>query len=497
MNLAFPDIPVFQGYNAPGRFEGEVRDLEVIGQIPEGLAGTFFRVGPDPAFPPRLGTDINFNGDGIVTTFTFKNGHVDFKARYAETDKLKLERAARKALFGAYRNPFSDDPSVAGRIRGTANTNVVLHHGLLLAFKEDSPPLAMDPHTLETLGYYWFDGKFSPEGAQFKSQTYTAHPKTDPVSGELFGFGYAAKGVATRDIAYYVVDKNGHVTHEAWFEAPYSAMVHDFVVTENYVAFPITPITSSLDRAKRGESVFMWDSSLPVYIGVLPRYGQGHEVRWFKGPARFESHFMNGFDANGKVFIDGPQAAGNVFPFFPDITGAAFDPKTVLPYLTRWTLDMNGDSDAFTEHRLSESVVEFPCIDPRFAMRPYRHGWLLAQDPGRPFIHQKMVFNSLAHVDLEEGITKTYFASPNEGPQEPFFIGKGSDAAEGEGWVGALFCNLEKMTTDLRLFDSLAIDAGPICTIKLPIRLRPGLHGGWVSEDNFPPRPATPKVSFQ
>lgn len=487
MHTQFPEAPVYTGYNAPGRFEGEIRDLEVVsGAIPKELAGTFFRVGPDPAYPPRSGTDIHFNGDGIVTTFTFKDGHVDFKARYAETDKLKLERAARKALFGAYRNPFSDAPEVAGKIRGTANTNVVVHHGRLLAFKEDSPPLAMDPLTLETHGYYWFDGKFSPEGAKFKSQTYTAHPKVDPHSGEMFGFGYAAKGVATKDIAYYVVDKDGHVKHEAWFEAPYSAMVHDFVVTENYVAFPITPVTSSLERARAGQSVFMWDGTLPVYIGVLPRYGKGEEIRWFKGPTRFESHFMNGFDVGGKVHIDGPQAMGNVFPFFPDVTGAPFDPKVVLPHLTRWTLDMQASKDTFTEERLSDSVVEFPCIDPRFAMRPYRHGWLLAQDPSRPFIHQKMVFNSVAHVDLELGTTKTYFAGPNEGPQEPFFIGRGPDAEEGEGWVGALFCNLETLTTDLRLFDALKVDAGPVCVIKLPVRLRPGLHGGWVHERDLP-----------
>jgi carotenoid cleavage dioxygenase len=111
---------------------------------------------------------------------------------------------------------------------------------------------------------------------------------------------------------------------------------------------------------------------------------------------------------------------------------------------------------------LSDSVVEFPCVDPRFAMRKYRHGWLLAQDPTRPFIHQKMVFNSVAHVDLQTGKTRTYFAGPNEGPQEPFFIGNGPNAAEGEGYVGALFCNLEKQSTDLRLFDALNIDSGPV-----------------------------------
>ena len=37
-------------------------------------------------------------------------------------------------------------------IHSTANTHIVFYNGVLLALKEDSPPYAMDPDTLETLG---------------------------------------------------------------------------------------------------------------------------------------------------------------------------------------------------------------------------------------------------------------------------------------------------------------------------------------------------------
>ena len=73
------------------------------------------------------------------------------------------QAAARQALFGTYRNPHTDDPRVAGLSRGTANTGVVHHHGKLLVLKEDSPPVVVDPDSLDTLDdYYTFGGQPPP-----------------------------------------------------------------------------------------------------------------------------------------------------------------------------------------------------------------------------------------------------------------------------------------------------------------------------------------------
>ena len=81
--------------------------------------------------------------------------------------------------------------------------------------------------TLDTVGEFTWDGDLS-------AQTATAHPKIDPRDGSLVFFGYMAKGEATRDIAYYEADARGRIVHEAWFEAPYSSMVHDWAVTETW-----------------------------------------------------------------------------------------------------------------------------------------------------------------------------------------------------------------------------------------------------------------------
>ncbi len=53
----FPDTPAFTGFNAPSRVECDIANLAHEGTIPAELNGAFFRVQPDPQFPPRLGDD--------------------------------------------------------------------------------------------------------------------------------------------------------------------------------------------------------------------------------------------------------------------------------------------------------------------------------------------------------------------------------------------------------------------------------------------------------
>lgn len=142
------------------------------------------------------------------------------------TDCLKDVVAQLMFVIGKYRNKFTD--AVEFKIRSTANTNIVCFNGQLLALKEDSPPYAMDPITLETKGLYDFEG-------QLPSLTFTAHPKFDPATSEMVCFGYEARGDGTPDICYYNVTPDGKFTEVVWLVAPVVAMIHDFAVTENWV----------------------------------------------------------------------------------------------------------------------------------------------------------------------------------------------------------------------------------------------------------------------
>ena len=75
----FPDTPSFTGFNTPSRIEADIANLVHQGTIAPELDGAFYRVQPDPQFPPRLGDDIAFNGDGMITRFHLHRGQCDFR----------------------------------------------------------------------------------------------------------------------------------------------------------------------------------------------------------------------------------------------------------------------------------------------------------------------------------------------------------------------------------------------------------------------------------
>ncbi len=77
------------------RAEIDLIDCEVEGTLPADLSGTFYRVGPDFQYPPRL-PNIPLDGEGHIGMFRFANGHVDYKSRFVRTQRYKAQtRGAR------------------------------------------------------------------------------------------------------------------------------------------------------------------------------------------------------------------------------------------------------------------------------------------------------------------------------------------------------------------------------------------------------------------
>jgi carotenoid cleavage dioxygenase len=477
MSFLFPKTPTFTGFNEPRRIEASIQDVEVEGEVPAGLDGTFYRCGPDSRFPPRSGDDININGDGLVTMFRLSGGHADFLSRYVRTEKYELESAARRALFGMYRNPYTDDPSVAGRDRTTANTSVIFHAGRLFALKEDGLPHELDPDTLETRGRYDYRGRM-------KSETATAHPKLDPASGEMISHGYEARGLATRDVALQVISPNGELVREEFFLAPFVSFMHDWAVSARHLIYPLMPTTADAERMRKGGAHWVFEPDRDTEIGIMRRDASTRDIRWYRAPPCGVGHILNAFSDGDRVYIDLYISERNQFPFIANADGRPFDREKSTPRLTRWSFDLAKPANEFESKTLYRDFMEMPAIDRRYEMHPYRHGFSAIVDPSKPLNVAGTIgvgWNTIAHVDLATGRLDRYYVGEKTTCQEPCFVPRSPTAPEGDGY---LLCVLNRFDgesrTELAIFDAQRVAEGPMARVLLPFRLRAAVHGCWV-----------------
>ena len=477
--LKFPDILIYRGYSAPVRMETDAYDLEVEGRIPEGLQGAYIRNSADPQYPPLLGTDLFLNGDGMLHKVSFDRGHADLKTRYVQTEKLALERQARRALFGAYRNPFTNDPSVAGKDNGTANTSVLWHHGKLYALKESQRPMEIDPETLATRGLRDFGGRLG-------SKTFTAHPKVDPETGEAIAFGYNTQGVASPEVEIYTLSAAGELLRTERFTAPYPSMIHDFHVSRHHIAFTICPMVCDWQRVQAGEPYFHWDSTKTTQVAIIPRQQGVQGIRWFTCPkVAMQTHTFNAWDEGPLLHLDHFVTGSGWLSQFPDL----HDPQAQErpPYGERWTFDLSRPDDSFSIRRLIDHIGEMPVIDPRFAMRRARHFYFgtfnPALGPMLPLAAKGPPFTCLGHFDEARDSLKFFYAGPNAAPEEPCFVPRSADAPEGDGWLLTMVGRRSENRTDLVILDAQHIDQGPLAIVKLPCRVHEGFHGVFVPAD--------------
>src|SRR5690606_11485680 len=90
--------PYLRGNFGPIRSEDDF-ELQVSGEIPEGLRGTLYRNGPNPQFEPRDPNHHWFLGDGMIHAFRVEDGKVAYRNSWVRTPKWLLENEAGRSLF--------------------------------------------------------------------------------------------------------------------------------------------------------------------------------------------------------------------------------------------------------------------------------------------------------------------------------------------------------------------------------------------------------------
>nr|WP_166179600.1 carotenoid oxygenase family protein [Altererythrobacter segetis] len=479
--------PQPQGFLAPQRFDADLLDCEVEGTIPADMDGDFVRVGGEWFYPPKFPDDAPLHSDGYISRFRFKDGRVAYKGRFVRTPRFEANLAAGRQQFGYYRNPFTCEAAVRGLNGTVSNTAPLVHAGKLFTLKEDALPIEIDPDTLDTIGQWDF-------GGDYKSETFTAHPKVDPTSGEMIAFGYEATGLASDDLFVYFIDGHGQVAREVRLKVPYVSMIHDFAVTQDHLIFPFACYTTSMERLEAGKVHWAWNRQLPSMIGVMRRDGDGSDIRWFKGPERCMMHVFNAYSEGDKVVLHAPFYESNFFPFFPNVDGSPWDPTKAVAYVRRLTFDLGKPGESWDEEILFPNPIgDLGKVDSRYTTLPQRYAFTNFADAARPFdeartgMPRARITNTYGRFDLHTGAIDRLFVGDTHTLQECSFVPRRGSSEEGDGYLIGTVSNLVEMRTELVIADAQRLGEGELARLHLPFRAAAQVHGCWYDAEQLTP----------
>jgi carotenoid cleavage dioxygenase len=438
--------PFLEGNLAPVTEEVTAFDLEVTGTLPPELDGRYLRNGPNPLGYVNAEKYHWFTGHGMVHGIRLRDGKAEwYRNRWVRNNDVA-------ELLGEA-HPPSDWP--ADHSQFAANTNVIGHAGKTFAIVEaGSPPIEMS-YELDTVRVSNLEGTLP--------HAYSAHPKRDPLTGELhvmtyyWGWG--------NQVQYLVVGTDGRVRRHVDIPTTGGPMIHDIAFTQKYILVFDLPTIFNLEAAMSGAGLpYLWDHEYDARIGLLPREGNAEDVKWFSIDPCYFFHPMNAYDDGDFVVLD---AARHPKMFDRERRG----PSEGSPTLDRWRI--NTVTGKVKQERIDDRPQEFPRINESLVGLPNKFGYTAGV--GKHFAQ-----DTLIKIDLETRGTEARTDTARYGYGEPVFIPRDGATAEDDGWVMALRLDTETQTSDLALFDATAITADPVAVVHLPARVPNGFHGNWI-----------------
>ena len=460
-------FPYLQDNYAPVLEESDFgpAELRVEGEIPKALRGAFMRDGANVAFQPNHYV-YPLDGDGMVHAVYLQDGQASYKNRWVETNHLKTERKHGRTLYGSVGKLLEVPQEVidAGGephpVRNTANTNVMLHGGKLLALWEGGLPHELN-NDLSTVGLYDYDGLLKPGDAL------TAHPRFCPDSGDLIT---CTQRMDSPTYNVQIIDKNGKHKQTIPVKFERRAIIHDLQITEHYVIIFYAPGFHSVEKALKGENPFSWEPENGTQILVIPRNGVD-EIVTYETEAFFSWHFCNGFEKDGKIIIDYVHI--NSIPFAQaQGTGVEKQPRRMC----RMTLDET--TKEVTNEIFSDVFCEFSRIDERRMGKDYRFGFAAASNREWEGIHG---YNCTARFDFKSGETSLcdYGFDANAG--EPVYVANPDSDREEDGWVMCYVYNPGEGQY-LSIVSAGDFASGPVAKVYVPTRIPNGFHANWMQD---------------
>ncbi|KAI5341853.1 PREDICTED: carotenoid [Prunus dulcis] len=472
-------------------------NLPVIGSLPECLNGEFVRVGPNPKFAPVAGYHW-FDGDGMVHGMRIKDGKATYVSRYVRTSRLKQEEYFGGAKFmrigdlkGLFGLLMVNMQILRAKLKvldmsygnGTGNTALIYHHGKLLALSEADKPYVLkvlEDGDLQTVGLLDYDKRLT--------HSFTAHPKVDPFTGEMFTFGYSH---TPPYITYRVISKDGFMHDPIPITVADPIMMHDFAITENYAIFMDLPLYfRPKEMVKEKKLIFTFDPTKKARFGVLPRYAKDELlIRWFELPNCFIFHNANAWEEEDEIVL----ITCRLENLDLDMVNGPVKEKLENFKNELYEMRFNLKTGLASQKKLSESAVDFPRVNESYTGRKQRYvyGTLLdsiakvtgvvkfdlhaAPELGKP------------KIEVGGNVQGLYDLGPGRFGSEAIFVPRvpGVTSEEDDGYL-IFFVHDEKTgKSSIHVIDAKTMSSDPVAVVELPHRVPYGFHAFFVTEEQL------------
>jgi len=440
------------------------------GTLPPDLKGTLYRNGP-----ARLERGVQtmghwFDGDGAILAVHFEDGRATATYRYVKTAGYQAEAQADRLIFGNYGTvPSGPIWARFGKSpKNVANTSVMVLGDRLLTLWEAGEPHALTLDTLETLGLSPLEG--------LVSLPYSAHPKRDPHSGEIYNFGVTFGRKATLNL--YRSDRHGHLLRHQTFALAGVPLIHDFVLAGPYLVFVVPPVQIPvlplLLNLKSASDVMQWEPQRGTQVLVFDRETLQLVSRADADPW-YQWHF-----GNGAVEPDGSIRLTLVM--YDDFktneqlrevsTGAIHTPAKG----TFTQLCIAPQAGQVMERcRLGETACEFPTVPAPEVGTCLTSTYLNGHRPGD--LERGELFGAIAHFHHPSETLTVADCGSGRYPSEPLFVPSRQTADQ--GWVLTVVYDGNRDCSEVWVYQSDRLQDGPHCRLALPEVIALSFHGTW------------------
>ena len=460
--------------------EGVFEVENVHGEVPPFVQGTYYLNGPAKfQFPNGFHYKNWLDGDGMICALRFEGSRITLTKKFVRGKKWERENRPQDRRYNslpfyrAFGTQFKGDALKRGvGTESPFNVSVIPYQNRLLAFGEQSLPMELDPFTLETT----VPGRtFDFQRQLNDASPFSAHPKKDPRTGELFNFGVFFSP-ANPKLIYYRFSSHGKLACKEAIELEQAYSVHDFAVSENYVAFYLSPYLLDMAQLRKGASMMdslHWEPTLGSQILVLDRQTGERLCETPTGGTGYSLHTVNAFEQGDALYLDLIEFPEPLYAQYQELPCLFENVPAGIP--TRF--EIASRSGLATAARIPSSVaLDFPSVEEGRTSRCYDEFWSLGisttGEVGPKFFDQ-LVHSVWATRDSSD------LWSPPEGH---FLAGEPRTIVDSESRVAVVICPLfdsALQTSYFALFNAECVSRGPIARLDVPSRLPLCFHSSF------------------